>query len=125
LLARYLTQLSDEELRPAAVFLSGRPFPESDQRAIGLGWAAISATVTQLAGTTAGALGEAYDRSSDLGKAVADVLSHRPEEPDPSDSPGIVEVAEVYAAIEAASGTAAKGALFGALLRRCDCLTAK
>jgi DNA ligase-1 len=125
LLARYLTQLSNEELRPAAVFLSGRPFPESDQRAIGLGWAAISATVTQLAGTTAGALGEAYDRSSDLGKAVADVLSHRPEEPDPSDSPGIVEVAEVYAAIEAASGTAAKGALFGALLRRCDCLTAK
>ena len=125
LLARYLTQLSNEELRPAAVFLSGRPFPESDQRAIGLGWAAISTTVTQLAGTTAGALGEAYDRSSDLGKAVADVLSHRPEEPDPSDSPGIVEVAEVYAAIEAASGTAAKGALFGALLRRCDCLTAK
>ena len=125
LLARYLTQLSNEELRPAAVFLSGRPFPESDQRAIGLGWAAISTTVTQLAGTTAGALGEAYDRSSDLGKAVAYVLSHRPEEPDPSDSPGIVEVAEVYAAIEAASGTAAKGALFGALLRRCDCLTAK
>ncbi len=125
LLARYLTQLSSEELRPAAVFLSGRPFPESDQRAIGLGWAAISATVTQLADTTAGALGEAYDRSSDLGKAVADVLAHRPEEPDPSDSPGIVEVAEVYAAIEAASGTAAKGALFGALLRRCDCLTAK
>jgi len=125
LLARYLTQLSTDELRPAAVFLSGRPFPESDQRAIGLGWAAISATVTQLAATTAGALSEAYDRSSDLGKAVADVLSYRPDEPDPSHSPGIAEVAEAYAAIEAASGGAAKGALFGALLRRCDCLTAK
>ena len=125
LLARYLAQLTNDELRPAAVFLSGRPFPESDQRAIGLGWAAISATVTRLAGTTAGALGEAYDRSSDLGKAVADVLSYREEEPDPSYSPGIVEVAEAYAAIEAASGAAAKGAAFGALLRRCDCLTAK
>jgi DNA ligase-1 len=125
LLARYLAQLTNDELRPAAVFLSGRPFPESDQRAIGLGWAAISAAVTRLAGTTAGALGEAYDRSSDLGKAVADVLSYREEEPDPSYSPGIVEVAEAYAAIEAASGAAAKGAAFGALLRRCDCLTAK
>jgi DNA ligase-1 len=125
LLARYLAQLTNDELRPAAVFLSGRPFPESDQRAIGLGWAAIAATVTRLAGTTAGALGEAYDRSSDLGKAVADVLSYREEEPDPSYSPGIVEVAEAYAAIEAASGAAAKGAAFGALLRRCDCLTAK
>ena len=125
LLARYLATLSTDELRSAAVFLSGRPFPESDQRAIGLGWAAISAAVTQVAGTTAGALGEAYDRSSDLGMAVADVLSYRPEEPDPSHSPGIVDVAEAYAAIEAASGPAAKGAIFGALLRRCDCLTAK
>jgi DNA ligase-1 len=125
LLARYLVWLTGDELRPAAVFLSGRPFPESDQRAIGLGWAAISAAVTKVAGTTAGALSEAYDRSSDLGVAVADVLAHRPEEPDPSDSPGIVEVAEAFAAIEAASGAAAKGAVFGALLRRCDCVTAK
>ncbi len=125
LLARYLAQLTSDELRPAAVFLCGRPFPESDQRAIGLGWAAISAAVTQVAGTTAGALGEAYDRSSDLGRAVADVLAYRPEEPDPSHSPGIVEVAQAYAAMEAASGAAAKGAVFGALLRRCDCLTAK
>ncbi len=125
LLARYLAQLTSDELRPAAVFLSGRPFPESDQRAIGLGWAAISAAVTQLAGTTAGALGEAYDRSSDLGKAVAELLAYRPEEPDPSHSPGIVEVAEAYAAIEAAAGAVAKGALFGGLLQRCDALTAK
>ena len=125
LLARYLAQLSNDELRSAAVFLSGRPFPESDQRAIGLGWSAISTAVTEIAGTTAGALGEAYDRSSDLGKAVADVLGHRDEEPDPSSSPGIVEVAESYAAIEAASGAAAKAAPFRDLIRRCDCLTAK
>jgi DNA ligase-1 len=125
LLARYLAQLSNDELRSAAVFLSGRPFPESDQRAIGLGWSAISTAVTEIAGTTAGALGEAYDRSSDLGKAVADVLGHREEEPDPSGSPGIVEVAAAYAAIEAAAGAAAKAAPFRDLLRRCDCLTAK
>jgi DNA ligase-1 len=125
LLARYLAWLNDDELRAAAVFLSGRPFPESDQRAVGLGWAAISAAVTKVASTTAGALGEAYDRSSDLGVAVADVLASRPEEPDPSASPGLVEVAEAFAAMEAASGAPAKSAVFGALLRRCDCVTAK
>jgi DNA ligase-1 len=125
LLARYLVWLNNDELRAAAVFLSGRPFPESDQRAVGLGWAAISAAVTKVASTTAGALGEAYDRSSDLGVAVADVLASRPEEPDPSASPGLVEVAEAFAAMEAASGAPAKGAVFGALLRRCDCVTAK
>jgi DNA ligase-1 len=125
LLARYLAQLPSDELRPAAVFLTGRPFPESDQRAVGLGWAAISAAVTQLAGTTAGALGEAYDRSSDLGQAVSEVLALRPEQPDPALSPSIVEVAGAYAAIEAAPGAAAKGAIFRDLLSRCDCRTSK
>jgi hypothetical protein len=43
-----------------------------------LGWATIAAAVSRVAGAPAGALGEAYDRSSDLGQAVADVLALRP-----------------------------------------------
>jgi DNA ligase-1 len=125
LLARYMAQLPAEELRPAAVFLTGRPFPEADQRSAGLGWSAISAAVAHVAGTTAGALGAAYDRSSDLGMAVADVLALREDLPDPSHSPGIAEVADAFAAIEAASGPSAKGAIFAELLSRCDPLTAK
>ena len=77
LLADYFTDLTPEELPIAAVFLTGRPFPEADQRAAGLGWAAIGTTVTDLAGVPRSALGEAYDRSSDLGMAVADVLVGR------------------------------------------------
>jgi len=125
LLARYLAQLPGSELRPAAVFLTWRPFSESDQRTVGLGWSAIAATVTNLAGTTAGALGAAYDRSSDLGQAVADVLALRADQPDPSQSPAVAKVAEAFAVIEAAPGLVAKSSAFGALLRRCDCLTAK
>jgi DNA ligase 1 len=125
LLARYLATLSSGELRAAATFLSGRPFPEADQRTVGLGWATIAAVVTRLAGAPAGALSAAYDQSSDLGMAVAAVLELRPDPPDPSLSPGLVEVAESYTAIGAVPGPAAKGAAFAALLGRCDCLTAK
>jgi DNA ligase-1 len=125
LLARYLALLPAPELRAAATFLAGRPFAEVDQRSIGLGWATIAAVVSHLAGTPAGALGEAYDRSSDLGQAVADVLALRPEAPDPGLSPTLEEVAEAFAAIEDATGPAAKGVLFAALLERCDALTAK
>ena len=125
LLARYLACLPAPELRAAATFLAGRPFAEVDQRSIGLGWATIAAVVSHLAGAPAGALGEAYDRSSDLGQAVADVLSLRPEAPDPGLSPTLEEVAEAFAAIEIAPGPAAKGAIFAALLERCDALTAK
>ncbi len=125
LLAGYLAELRHEELRPAATFLTGRPFPEVDQRAVGLGWATIAAAVSQLAGTPFGAMGEAYDRSSDLGTAVADLLSLRTIQPGPDATPTLREVAEAFAAIEAAPGPAAKAAVFAALLARCDPLPAK
>jgi DNA ligase-1 len=126
-LADELRALPPDDLPIAAVFLAGRPFAEVDGRSTGLGWATIASAVTSLAGVPAGALGEAYDRSSDLGIAVADVLGRangaRP--PVPADPPGLDDVATAFAAIEAASGPAAKGALFAELLARCDPLTAK
>jgi DNA ligase-1 len=124
-LADYLAGLTAAELPLAAVFLTGRPFAESDQRAAGLGWSAIATTVTDLAGVPRSALGEAYDRSSDLGLAVADVLADAGHAPDPATAPSLSEVAAAYAAIEAASGPAAKGALLRGLLARSDPLTAK
>ena len=125
LLADYLRTLSPSELPVAVVFLTGRPFAEADQRATGLGWAAISTSVTALAGIPRSALGEAYDRWSDLGRAVEDVLTAAGHAPDPAVSPSLEEVAETYAAIEAASGPARKAALLGSLLERCDPLTAR
>jgi DNA ligase-1 len=125
LLARYLATLPASELRQAATFLGGRPFPEVDPRSVGLGWATIAAVVSRIAGTPAGALGAAYDHSSDLGQAVADVLAMRPEILDPFLSPSLTEVADAFAAMEAAAGPAARAAVFAALLERCDALTAK
>jgi len=125
LLADYLAGLAQDELPIAAVFLTGRPFAEADQRATGLGWSAIASTVVDLAGVPRTALGEAYDRSSDLGMAVADVLSAASHAPDPATSPTLPEVAAAYAAIEVASGPSAKGAILRDLLGRADPLTAK
>ena len=125
LLADYLAGLAPDELPIAAVFLTGRPFAEADQRATGLGWSAIASTVVDLAGVPRTALGEAYDRSSDLGMAVADVLSAAGHAPDPATSPTLPEVAAAYAAIEVASGPSAKGAILRDLLGRADPLTAK
>jgi DNA ligase-1 len=124
-LADYLAGLTPAELPLAAVFLTGRPFAEADQRAAGLGWSAIATTVTDLAGVPRTALGEAYDRSSDLGLAVADVLSQAGHAPAATDAPSLYEVAAAYSAIEAASGPAAKGAILRDLLSRSDPLTAK
>ena len=125
LLADYFASLSAAELPIAAVFLTGRPFAEADQRAAGLGWSAIATTVTDLAGVPRTALGEAYDRSSDLGRAVEDVLTLAEHQPDPALTPTLPDVATAYAAIEQASGPAAKSAILRGLLARSDPVTAK
>jgi ATP-dependent DNA ligase len=125
LLADYLRGLSPDDLPIAAVFLTGRPFAEADQRAAGLGWSAIASTVTDLGNVPRAALGEAYDRSSDLGIAVADVLRTAGHAPPPEVSPTLPEVAAAFAEIEHASGPARKSVVLRALLERSDPLTAK
>lgn len=122
----YLRTLDDGALPIAAVFLSGRPFPEADARTTGLGWRAMSDVIEGLAseaarrtGAQALSLGAAYDRSSDIGRAVGDMLEsagHAPDGPPLS----LSEVADAFGAIATARGPAAKGAVAGRLLRRAD-----
>jgi DNA ligase-1 len=125
LLADYLRTLDEDELPIAVVFLTGRPFPEADQRATGIGWAAIANAVGQVAGTARSDLGAAYDRFSDISAAVGDVLATVGHAPDPAGSPSLVEVAATFAAIEAASGPSRKAELLASLLARSDPKTAR
>ena len=81
LLADYLGRLPATDLPTAAVFFTGRPFSQADQRATGLGWATIATAVTRASDAPADAIARAYDRSSDLGQAVAAVLSLRAAQP--------------------------------------------
>jgi DNA ligase-1 len=125
LLADYLRTLDAHELPIAVVFLTGRPFPEADQRATGIGWATIANALGQVSGTDRTELAAAYDRFSDLSAAVGDVLATVGHDPDPAGSPTLVEVAATFAAIEAASGPARKTALLATLLARADPGTAR
>jgi DNA ligase-1 len=124
LLADYLRTLDDAELPIAVVFLTGRPFPEADQRATGIGWATIANAVGQVTGSGRADLAAAYDRFSDIGAAVGDVFANAGA-PDESDSPALVDVATTFAAIEAASGPARKAELLAGLLARSDPKTAR
>ena len=125
LLADYLKTLDEAELPIAVVFLTGRPFPEADQRATGIGWATIANAVGQVSGTDRAALAAAYDRFSDISAAVGDVLATAGHAPDPAGSPALVEVAATFAAIESASGPARKADLLAALLARAEPRTAR
>jgi ATP-dependent DNA ligase len=125
LLADYLRSLTPDELPIAAVFLTGRPFPEADQRTTGLGWSAMIAAVGALTGATREDLAAAYDRHSDLGLAIEDVLTRFGHTPPAETAPTLPEVAATFAAMEHASGSAAKAKLLHDLLARSDPPTAK
>jgi DNA ligase-1 len=123
--AEYLRSLNPTELHIATIFLTGRPFAESDQRATGLGWSAIAGTVTELIDVPRSRLSEAYDRSSDLGITVMELLNSAGHQPPPVESPTLPDVSDAFGAIEAASGPSAKAQILRALLARADPLTAK
>ena len=124
ILADELCALGPAELPIAARFWAGRPFPEADGRTLGLGWSAIAGVVARVAGIGPDELSAAYDRHSDPGLAVADVLAGRSDPPSAERSPSLPEVAAAFDAIAAANGATTKAAVFEALLRRCDPLTA-
>jgi len=123
LLAGYLAAVDPAALAAASIFFSGRPFAESDERAAGIGWATLAGSVARVAGASRAQLAAAYDRHSDLGRAVGDVLAEAGPPP-VGEPPSVLEVAAAFAAVEAARGPAAKAAAFEALLARCDPLTA-
>jgi len=120
LLADYLATLDAGDLAIAATFFAGRPFPENDPRSTGLGWAAAAAAVARLTGAGPAEFGAAYDRYSDGGRAVEDLLRRAGHAPDPATEPSLRDVAAAFADIEAASGPAAKTARFADLLARTD-----
>ncbi len=124
ILAGYLAGLTDDELPIAAVFLTGRPFPEADQRSIGVGWSGLGGSVLRVANADPEAMRRAYDRSSDVAIAVGEVLTEAGHAPDPANEPTLPETQTTFAAIEAAQGNAAKAELLDALLARSSPLTA-
>jgi len=125
LLAEYLRTLDQAELPIAVVFLTGRPFPEADQRATGIGWATIANAVARVTGSDRADLAAAYDRFSDISAAVGDVLANAGHGPDEAAAPSLVDVAATFAAVEAASGPARKAELLAGLLARSDPKTAR
>ena len=124
IVAAYLGSLEASDLAVASVYLSGRPFPECEQRKIGLGPAAIGTALTEVAGGDEAALGQAYDRSSDVGTAVADVLAqsgHGHQGPELM----LADVDVGFRALADARTRDAKAAAFAGLLRRADLLSTR
>jgi len=115
ILGAYFRTLDEDDLRRAAVFMSGRAFPPSQRRTLGLGWSTVSKVISSLSRRDEAELGEIFRRHSDLGDWAGEALD-RPTEPD---RVTLADVEATFEAIRTARGNA-KAKPLEALLRRLD-----
>ncbi len=104
LLQAYLRALHTDDAAIAAVFLTGRPFPQSDPRTLTLGWSIVKRAVLELAPGSESAYREAYNRFADAGDATGAVLVGKTS---PRPCP-LGELATFFDQVAAARGPAAK-----------------
>jgi DNA ligase-1 len=79
-LADYFQGLDDDDLRAAAVFLTGRPFALTDARTLNVGWSALMNAVQQISGATDEQIHDIYLARGDLGEMAERLLSHHQSE---------------------------------------------
>ena len=115
LLAAYLRTLDDDDLRRAAVYLTGRAFSPSQRRTLGLGWSVLSKVVSGISDRSSDELSAMFQKHSDLGDWAGEALEGRTQPEDVA----LQEVEETLEAIRTARG-AAKAAPLERLVRRLD-----
>src|SRR2546428_6444217 len=120
ILGAYFRTLNDDDLRRAAVYMSGRAFAPSKRRTLGLGWSTVSKVVSSLSERGEDELGTIFRKHSDLGDWAGEAL-------DGSTRPEAVTLADVETSLEAirtARGNA-KAKPLESLLRRMDLESAR
>lgn len=115
-LADYLGSLAEEELRLAAVWLSGRAFSSGDNVSHGAGWAVVKSALRSASGLAEGELREISRRWNDSGRTVGEVMRSRGGKENPS----LKEAAGVLRALRAARGPHAKTEVLAEFFRRVD-----
>jgi DNA ligase-1 len=111
ILRAYLSELSPDDAAAAATFLTGRAFPQRDERNLNLGWAIIKRAVLDVAGATEADYRAAYHRFADAGDATGAVLANASQLAS-STTCALADIATFFERIAAARGPANKLELF-------------
>ena len=113
ILADYFRTLDDDDLRRAAVFMSGRAFSPSQRRTLGLGWSTVSKVVESISGRDPDELSAIFRKHSDIGDWAGEALEGQTK----AEPVSLAEFEEALETIRTARG-ARKAAPLEALLRR-------
>jgi DNA ligase I, ATP-dependent (dnl1) len=115
ILRAYLAELTPDDAALAATFLTGRAFPQRDERNLQLGWALIKRAVLEIARASEADFRAAYHRYADAGDAAGALLATHLSQL-PSLNPQLSDIASFFDRIAAARGPAPKLDLLRELL---------
>lgn len=104
LLSDHLSALDTEDAAHAALYFTGRAFPQADSRTLNLGWAVIKRALLEITGLNEGDFRRAYGRFGDSGDTAEALLTGHTI---PSPAP-LVSIALFFETLAATRGPSAK-----------------
>jgi DNA ligase-1 len=125
LMAEYFRSLEVRDAALAALYFSGKPFPETAGRQLSVGGALLSRVVADLSKASQAAMHTAYLRHGDLGAAAHDLLLAAWERRNVSSTLSLAQVDAAFVTIADAQKPSAKQKLVQELLERATPLEAK
>lgn len=116
ILGEYLSALSDADLAIACRFLSGFPFPSSDERTLNVGFSAVTSVLLELSGVDPHEYGTLVLRLGDAGDVAAQILPAQPVQP--GEAITLLSALEVFEKVASTRGAGQKTLLLHGLLAR-------
>jgi DNA ligase-1 len=120
-----LANVDPTDAARAALYLCGRPFPQSDPRTLQAGWSLLRRAVLEISGHHEGDFRAAYRRHGDSGDTAEALLGAPRHPPGPREALTLTALETLLDHLAAASGPAAKLDLLVGALRRLSPLAAK
>jgi len=118
ILAEYLRSLTSEQLPIAAIYLTGRAFPQNDLRTLQVGWAVIVRALQTASKLSDSELHRITGTHGDAGKSAREILQGRTK-PEPF---GLLASRDFFDALQRARGPIAKAELLQRQLQRLSAL---
>ena len=120
----YFRDLSDDDLRRAALYFGGTPFPLRENRGVNIGGAALSNATQQVSGADADWLATRLVATGDAGDAAFKAWESWPDAPGEA-TISLEEIEDALAQLAATRGSKAKLELIAQTLKRATPLEAK
>ena len=121
LVAEYLRTLSASALPSAVTWLTGRPFPATQNKVLQLGWAVLRDSLCAVAGVEEFAFHQVYLKHSDAGETAMEILHGRSVSP----SLSIQQVQDDFEKLHQARGPSGKTPILTQTVALCTPLEAR